>query len=110
MIVYISIGNSDDKLTQAEWSEFYRRVDAAVRGGAVHGAWVSGSASAWQNACWCIEFEPTAMVVTRAGDECTRLEALRAGLARLAGEYNQDSIAWAVADTEFIQASKVSPP
>lgn len=30
MIVYISIGNSDDKLTQAEWSQFLAEVRSKI--------------------------------------------------------------------------------
>lgn len=31
MFVYISIGNSDDKLTQKEWHNFYRRTNAEIK-------------------------------------------------------------------------------
>ncbi len=90
--VYVSIGNPDDKLTQARWSEFHDKVGAAVRGLAlqVYGDWVSASNSPWQNAC--IGFE--------IGWETS--ERLQRDLADLAAEYGQDSIAWAEADTKFI--------
>ena len=94
MIVYISIGNSDDKLTQAEWATFYRETNLLLRQyGHIHGQWVSEPASAWQNACWCLEFdEKDRPVVTWS-------------LATLATRYNQDSIAWAEAPkTEFLGA------
>lgn len=90
--VYISIGNSDDKLTQAEWAAYYRDVNLAIRGyvGSVHGQWVSEPASAWQNACWCIEIGDT-------------VGGLRNSLADIARQYRQDSIAWAeVPKTEFL--------
>jgi hypothetical protein len=92
--VYISIGNSDDKLTQAEWAEFYRRTNLAIRNfvEAVHGQWVSEPASAWQNACWCIEITEL------------RAYTLKHHLSVLAAEYRQDSIAWAPATTEFLAA------
>lgn len=91
--VYISIGNSDDKLTQAEWAAFYRETCLAVRehAAAVHGQWVSEPASAWQNACWCIEID----------DEAAGF--LAAELSGLANVYHQDSIAWAEATTKFIE-------
>jgi hypothetical protein len=90
--VYASIGNSDDKLTQARWAEFHGKVTATVRSHAlrVYGDWTSGSADPWQNAC--IGFE--------IGYETA--ERLRRDLAELAAEYGQDSIAWAEAETRFI--------
>lgn len=90
--VYASIGNSDDKLTQARWAEFHDKVTTCVRGLAlrVYGDWVSVSTSPWQNACICFEI----------GWETS--ERLQRDLAELAAEYGQDSIAWAEADTKFI--------
>ncbi len=91
--VYISIGNSDDKLVQREWAGFYRRTNLALRdfAQAVYGQWVSEPASAWQNACWCVTVDPR-----RAGD-------LKVELRKIAGEYRQDSIAWAEAPkVEFL--------
>lgn len=90
--VYASIGNSDDKLPQARWSEFHGKFTAAVRGLAlqVYGDWSSPSTDPWQNAC--IAFE--------VGKETS--ERLQRDLAELAAEYDQDSIAWAEAETKFI--------
>lgn len=89
---YVSIGNSDDKLSQAEWAAFHARVHDQVSyyAGQVHGAWVSGSASAYQNACWCVEVDESAV------------PSLKSNLARLARMYRQESIAWATARTEFL--------
>ena len=96
MIVYISIGNSDDKLTQAEWATFYRETNLLLRQyGHTHGQWVSEPASAWQNACWCLDMRP----------ELDGTLGLKNDLGHLAGKFNQDSIAWAEAkDTEFLGA------
>jgi hypothetical protein len=103
-VFYISIGNSDDKLTQAEWSDFVGQTDAAVREYAhVHGAWHSAPDSRWQNACWCVEVSTTFKVGPAE-------RGLRATLARLAGRYRQDSIALAlVASTEFIAPQTPEP-
>lgn len=93
MIVYVSIGNSDDKLTQRQWAEFCADVDNAVdsMAHAVHGAWFSLSDSMWQNACWC--FEP----------DKDRIGILKRYLAQTAKRYSQDSVAWAeVKATEFL--------
>jgi hypothetical protein len=93
--VYISIGNSDDKLTQAQWALFYSEACLMIQGLAtcVHGQWVSEPASAWQNACWGIDIY---------GEKEKQLCAL---LSELAGKYRQDAIAWAEANTSFILPS-----
>jgi hypothetical protein len=103
VIVYISIGNSDDKLTQAEWARFFSATSKAIRGThfrgdpqirQVHGQWASEPASAWQNACWCVE-------MNEAG-----AEELRWLLKRMAKMFRQDSIAWSeTTGTEFLEAS-----
>jgi hypothetical protein len=97
--VYASIGNSDDKLTQARWAEFHDKVGAAVRGLAlqVYGDWASAGADPWQNACIAFEI----------GHETS--ERLKRDLAELAAEYGQDSIAWAEADTKFIGPATAAP-
>lgn len=99
MIAYVSIGNSDDKLTQRDWALFYS--DTAVllqrHASTIHGQWASEPASAWQNACWCIEV-----------NSATKAEYIKAELVGLAGRYRQDSIAWAeVKGTEFLGAGEV---
>jgi hypothetical protein len=94
MIVYVSIGNSDDKLTQADWSDFYWGVDEKIRATTtkIHGAWQSVTSARWQNACWCIDVE---LPATRA--------YLKQQLKTLGNKYHQDSIAWAeVPETEFL--------
>jgi hypothetical protein len=89
--VYASIGNSDDKLSQARWSQFvWAFRDCMGRfASVVYGEWLSAPDSSYQNACVAIATEIPLM--------------LKAALATLAEEYGQDSIAWAeVAETEFI--------
>lgn len=101
-VVYIGIGNSDDKLSQAQWSEFVTEVSYAIQqtggypGGAVHGEWFSPCGARWQNACWCLQLPDNPLAV----------EALKIHLRHLAGQYEQDSIAWAQAPaTEFLSAT-----
>lgn len=91
--IYISIGNSDDKLTQARWSQFWVDVASQVisRASATHGSWFSNPTCPWQNAYWCVEF-PSEAVENDA----------REAASELAREYGQDSIAWATATTEFL--------
>lgn len=92
MIVYVSIGNSDNKLTQEEWVNFIDAVENAVdrQAGQVHGRWFSAPDSAFQNFCICFELIPAL-----AEDMIRRMGYLRE-------RYRQDSIAWAVAETTFI--------
>lgn len=97
--VYVTIGNSDDKLSQASWSRFcddvtYLISATARDGGRVHAACFSGPAVPWQNAIWCVELHGN------------RVTALRGGLALLARRYRQDSIAWAQVD----QVDMIEPP
>lgn len=92
--VYVGIGNSDDKLTQVEWSTFVdalRAVATTYRTGAIIGEWFSLPDARYQNA----EF---AWAMLRAN-----LDLLRADLTELRTITRQDSIALAiVARTEFV--------
>jgi hypothetical protein len=92
--VYISIGNSDDKLTQLQWHAFHAAVNALVRRFAsrIYGDWVSPSTEMWQNACIAAEIP------------AEHIDVLKALLGRHAFDYLQDSIAWAEATTEFVAA------
>ena len=93
--VYVSIGNSDDSLTQQEWADYYAEVTMAVAtyNQIVHGQWVSVAFSQWQNACWCFDI---------LND---KIPVIKKKLATLAHKYRQESIAWVQVDeTEFIEA------
>jgi hypothetical protein len=91
--VYISIGNSDDKLSQVEWSKFVVGISAEVVSLATqtHGAWFSHPAVPWQNACWCVEFASEAQEMTA-----------KETAAEIGRRFGQESVAWATAQTEFI--------
>ena len=105
MIVYISIGNSDDKLSQADWARYFSITARVVQGLAseVYGQWVSEPASAWQNACWCVAVDDAEEVVNVHGETVRRVDWLKVRLAEIAADHRQDSIAWAEAPvTEFI--------
>jgi hypothetical protein len=98
--VYVSIGNSDDKLSQARWSEFHGKVNEAVRDRAltVFGDWVSPSSDPWQNAC--IAF----------GIDYDDVPFLKSELRELAAKFGQDAVVWAeVRLTEFVGPSEVLP-
>lgn len=91
--VYVSIGNSEDKLTQREWSNYVLQMatDVASYASTIHGAWASNTVSPFQNAAWCLEFASEAA-----------LKTAKDNAAILGRAYRQDSVAWAVAETEFL--------
>lgn len=102
-VVYLSIGNSDNKLGQQEWAEFVRRIRHHVllfcthpgpAGPQIIGDWASASDSAWQNACWAFTLPD--------GTDPGRVAALRHIVALCATRYRQDTIVWADATTTFI--------
>ena len=92
--VYVSIGNSDDKLSQSKWASFLTDVESLLEFECyeMHGAWFSAPDRVYQNACWCI-------VMT---DEDIPWAQTR--LRRLAATYRQDSITWAeIEEVEFLE-------
>lgn len=93
MIVYISIGNSDDHLSQADWAQFWLDITAEVVSiGHTHGAWFSNSVSQWQNACWCVEYA--------TDQDAAEARETAAGIGR---KHHQDAITWDVVPRqEFI--------
>ena len=98
---HVAIGNTDDRLSQLRWHEFVGAVDTAVRrhGEPIYGFWVSPSAEPYQNAAWA--FQPRT-VADR--------DALRAELARVAGDFDQDSVAWNESETELLRPSGETEP
>jgi hypothetical protein len=94
--IYVSIGNSDDKLSQKQWSEYAIDVAGLVRAWSVelHGEWLSLPHAQYQNACWCFEITE---------DE---VDILKLELETVAAKYNQDWIAWADATLEIIKGVK----
>lgn len=99
MNVLISIGNSDDKLTQREWASYIGDMRDALKefeeAGllVIHGEWFSAPDSPWQNANWCVE--ASAMVYQH-------LSGLRTRLTQIRKRHRQDSIAWTQGPVEFI--------
>ena len=97
MVVYVSIGNSDDKLSQSLWSSFTEQVRAELRRHAtgVHGEWYSAPDAAYQNACFCVEFG--------GRDVPNKVLLVKMNLERIRGDFQQDSVAWAEApETVFV--------
>lgn len=90
--ITVQIGNTDDKLTQIEWSKFIHKTNKLIghRAKDVHFNGFSLPMEIWQNACWVFEIGNTQS--TRLRDE----------IKQLCSEFNQDSIAWTEGVTEFI--------
>lgn len=98
--VYATIGNSDDKLSQARWAEFAREFVETIRIQAdeIHGVWWSGPDQPWQNCCvgFSVKDETlppeNAPTVRELGRN--RIELLQESLTRLRQHYDQDAVAW----------------
>lgn len=100
--VYATIGNSDDKLSQAQWAQFTGEFVETIRIQAdeIHGVWWSAPDTPWQNCCvgFSIEDEtlppecaPTARELGR-----NRIELLKRSLTKLREFYGQEAVAWVV--------------
>jgi hypothetical protein len=97
---YVTIGNSDDKLSQAQWAEFAHEFVETIRIQAdeIHGVWWSAPDTPWQNCCvgFAIRsdmpFEPEKLPDRDRGK--TRERLLRESLTRLREHYGQEAVAW----------------
>lgn len=90
----VSIGNSDDKLSQAEWHNFYHEVYDLVYAYAksTYFTGTTGPTEIWQSATFV--FEPW------DGDE----NLFKSRLSEVLVTYRQDSAALVVGSTEFVTA------
>lgn len=109
MIVYITAGNSDDKLTQAEWADLCGRISHLVNPDhdlthAVLGKWFSLPNEPWQNACWCVRIDAPGEKPEDV-EHCANV--IRTELGVLAHVFRQDSIVFAVAEPELLKAEPV---
>ncbi|HET9144180.1 hypothetical protein [Actinophytocola sp.] len=98
--VYATIGNSDDKLSQARWSNFAAEFVETIRIQAdeIHGVWWSEPSSPWQNCCvgFSIKDEvlPLGSDAPSADRGKDRLRLLQESLTRLREHYGQEAVAW----------------
>lgn len=90
--VNVMIGNSDDKLTQREWSQFVRDIGHYIEkySEEVHFSGFSNAGEPWQNASWTVSIKEE------------NKELLRAALERSRGRFKQDSVAWLEGAAIFI--------
>lgn len=94
--LYISIGNSDDKLTQKEWSEYCAELLFIVESGMMertYGVWYSAPDSKFQSMCVAVECPQE------------RVMDLRFHLSELCKKYRQDSIALSYGQTTLLPPS-----
>lgn len=94
--IAVQIGNSDNKLTQNEWSHFHAFVNAVIMEHScqMHFSGASNPTDPWQNATWI--FEPL-------DDDNSKLISR---LANAAHAFKQDSIALTEGITQFVAAAK----
>lgn len=89
---FVAIGNSDNNLSQAEWSDFWHEIHNGLHNFASQqfGEWQTATSAVRQSACWGLQVP----------DE--NLDAFRDYLSKVAGRYRQDSIALSIGETEMI--------
>jgi len=79
MYVVVSIGNTDNRLTQRDWNRFVEDVIEAVsKAGKVHFFGGSSTWAPWQNVAWIIELQVSVVEFT-------------AEIAKVRETYNQES-------------------
>ena len=87
--ICIQIGNTDNKLTQQEWSEYCRAIRGICEAhGVVHFAGGSPTDAAWQNYCVCAETDNHI--------------ALRMLIAKRRATHHQDAVAWLQGETKYV--------
>jgi len=92
MIATIQIGNSDNNLTQKEWSEYVKAVhDATTEDGVeTHFFACSEGSHPWQNACWVIAIRET------------EIDFMLQAIATIRKKYRQDSVAVVLGDVRMV--------
>lgn len=103
--IYISIGNSDNKLSQKDWIQLIRQVKMSVRDYQpvqIYGEWYSAPDSQFQNACFAFS-KGTRL---RQQTNLAAFTKLCQEMALIAQHYSQDAITVATAQTAFISAPK----
>lgn len=94
--VVISTGNTDNRLTQQQWSSMVHEMDLLIQEVAVQVHFFGGPSNyaPWQNAAWIAELDA-------AGAEIKTLE-LRSELVKIRERYKQDSVMIMFAKPHFV--------
>ncbi len=92
MLISIQAGNSDNKLTQMEWSEFVDHLDTVLNAYETARHFFGGSVTwaKWQNVCWVFEI-PSG-----------HYDDLVTDIRQIREQYRQDSVCMLAGDAEFI--------
>lgn len=92
--VTLQIGNSDDKLSQQEWSNFICMVDETITmfRGNLHFSGGSAADKPWQNYCFVFELDEDILVT----------KSFQHQLKDIREKYKQDSIAWLEGNNLFV--------
>ena len=92
--ITLQIGNSDDKLTQAEWCEFVTAIGSIVAAYCkdVHFAGAPPANAPWQNFCWVLAIEDDELVTS----------AFQRQITDCRKKYQQDSAAITEGKTLFV--------
>lgn len=90
--VIIQIGNSDDKLTQAQWSHYVESVRNEIEQIANEVHFFGGAPTwyPWQNVAWCIVCDES------------KIDLLGDRLIKVRESYKQGSVAFTIGKTVFI--------
>ncbi len=94
--VCVQIGNSDDKLTQDEWSRYCSDIEMLLhsphrhRPATIHFSGGSASCARWQNYCWVFEIDQE------------YYEDILGEIAEIRSYFRQDSVAVISGQVEFI--------
>ncbi len=92
MLISVMAGNSDNKLTQQEWSEFVNELGGILAVHEIERHFLGGSETyrPWQNVCWVCDINPK------------DLESLKAQLRESRIDYRQTSVCLLAGKAEFI--------
>ena len=82
MDICIQIGNTDNKLTQQEWSEYIEAVyGICVYFGVVHFSGGSSAEKRWQNYCFCVS-------------DVRNPDRFKNAVSLIRKDFKQDSLTW----------------
>lgn len=92
MIATIQIGNSDNKLTQQEWSQFVDEIREATNTDGIETHFFASSEGSkpWQNACWVVAIRET------------EVEDMLKTVKKIRRRYKQESVAIVLGDVRLI--------
>lgn len=73
VIVYVTIGNEADSLTQARWVAFHDEVVEMITlaGAQIMGDWYSAPLARWQGHCFCVQVKVG--VIDRLKEELAKI-------------------------------------